>query len=99
MPNVLLPAVHGAVEFAVYGKIRPSVRVTPGEGLVDIDAEAGFVARMHHAVSEGISVWEDAIRFVGMPHIFLDSEVVNAQIEMQHGRHADGAHVRGAVRA
>src|SRR5258708_6985593 len=58
-----LPAVHGAVEFAIDGQVCAAVRVGGGELLVDIYAETGGDAGVHHAGGEGVGVGEDAIGF------------------------------------
>src|SRR5215467_4388562 len=34
-----------------------------------------------------------------MAHVFLDAEIVDAEIEMKRGGHADRAHIRGAMAA
>src|ERR1700687_6203242 len=54
---------------------------------------------MHHSVGKSIGVREDAIGFRGVVHVFLNAEIVDAEIEMQSGGHADGAHIGGAVTA
>src|SRR5260370_36307307 len=92
-----LPTVHGAVELAIDGQVRAAVRIIRCELLVDVHAEAGGVAGMHHFVGESVGVRKDAIGFGGVVHVFLNAEIVNAEIEMQSGGHAYGAHIGGAV--
>src|SRR5882724_7542247 len=94
-----LPAVHGAVEFAIDGQVCAAVGVGGGDLLVDIDAEAGGVAGVHHSVGESVGVGKDAIGFVSVAHVFLDAEIVDAEIEVESGGHADRAHIGGAVTA
>src|SRR5229473_3103480 len=97
--NVALPAVHSAIELAIDGQVGAAVRIGGGELLIDIDAEAGSVARVHHPVGKSVGVRKDAIGFVGVAHVFLNAEIVDAEIEMKGGGHADGTHVGGAVTA
>src|ERR1700676_1399324 len=52
---------------------------------------------MHHSVGERVGVREYAIGFGGVVHVFLNAEIGNAEIEMQSGGHAHGAHIRSAV--
>src|SRR5882762_11004413 len=94
-----LPTMHGAVELAIDGQVCAAVRVCGGDLLVDIDAEAGGVAGVHHAVGESVGVGEDAIGFISVAHVFLNAEIVDAEIEVESGGHADGAHIGGAVTA
>src|SRR5882672_9179164 len=94
-----LPTMHGAVELAIDGQVCAAVRVRGGDLLVDIDAEAGGVAGVHHSVGEGVGVGEDAIGFIGVAHVFLNAKIVDAEIEVERGGHADGAHIGGAVTA
>src|SRR5467141_2089582 len=94
-----LPTVHGAVELAIDGQVRAAVRIVSCELLIDVHTEAGGVAGMHHSVGKGIGMREDAIGFGGVVHVFLDAEIVDAEIEMEGGGHADRAHIGGAVTA
>ena len=91
--------MHCPVELAIDRKVRAAVRIVGCEPLVDVYAKAGSVAGVHHSVGEGVGVGEDAIGFGGVVHVFLNAEIVNAEIEMQSGGHADGAHVSRAVTA
>src|SRR5258708_23684978 len=95
----LLPAVHGAVELAIDGQVGAAVRIVGGELLIDVDAQAGGVAGVHHSVGEGVGMRKDAIGFGGVVQVFLNAEIVDADIEMQSGGHADGTHIGGAVTA
>ena len=52
---------------------------------------------MHVAIFESVGVWKDGIGFRCVRHVFLDTKVVNAEIEMKCSGHADGAQVGGAV--
>jgi len=54
---------------------------------------------MHHSVGKTVGVRKHAVRFRGVAHVFLNAEIGDAEIEMQSGGSADGAHVRGAVAA
>ena len=44
-------------------------------------------------------MWKNAVRFVGVAHIFLDAKIMDTQIEMQRGSHTHGAQIGRAVRA
>src|ERR1700730_14257075 len=91
--------MHCAVEFAIDGQVRAAIRIVGCELFVDVHAEAGRVAGIHHSVGKGVGVREDAIGFGGVVHVFLNAEIVDAEIEMQSGGHADGTHVGGGVPA
>ena len=70
-----------------------------GERLVDVDAEARRVPRMHGAAVEGVRVWKHRVGLLRVAHVFLDPEIVDAEIEMQRGRHRDRAEIGGAMRS
>ena len=53
---------------------------------------------MHESVSEGVGMREDAVSFRRVRHVFLNAEIVHAQIEMQRGAHTHRAQVCRAVR-
>src|SRR6266571_6015040 len=57
-PGTCSPTVHSAVEFPVDGKIRALIGERRRQPLVEVDAEAGFVAGMHEAALEGVRVWK-----------------------------------------
>src|SRR5215467_4701434 len=42
---------------------------------------------------------ENLVGLFCVPHVFLNSKVVHAQIKVQRGRHADGTQIRCPVRA
>ena len=54
---------------------------------------------MHEAVLERVGMRKHAIGLFGVPHVFLDAEVVDAEVEMQRRRHADRTQVGGAMRS
>ena len=78
---------------------RTLVGILARELFVEVHAEAGGVAGMHVAVVELIAVREDFVGLFVVRHVFLDAEVVNGEVEVQRGGHADGREVRGAVAA
>src|SRR4029077_5925624 len=92
-PDCKLPTVHGAVELAIDGQVRAAIRIVGCELLVDVHAEAGGIAGMHHSVGKGVGMREDAIGFGGVVHIFLNAEIMDAEIEMKRSGHAYGAHI------
>lgn len=67
--------MHGSVFKPVHRQVGALVRVFGGEFLVDIDAQSGPLARMQLPVTETVSMREDRIGFIGVPHIFLDAEI------------------------
>src|SRR5206468_12571299 len=84
IPNPIpLPAMNRPIERPIGRQIRALVRVARGERLVEIDAEAGRIARMHHSVLERVVVRKHAVGLGRVPHVLLNPEVVHAQIEMQ----------------
>src|SRR5262249_32172459 len=76
-PTSRSPVVHRAVELAIDGKVGSFVRVLGGQCFVDVHAEPRFVAGVERPFGEAISVREDAVRLLRVPHVFLNSEVVN----------------------
>ena len=94
-----LPVPHGAVEFAVDGQVGAFVGEFGGEGFVEVDAVAGLVSRVEHAVTEGVGVREDFVSFFGVGHVLLNAEVGDGGVEVQRGAHGDGRKVGGAVAA
>lgn len=52
---------------------------------------------MHVAVFERIGMGEDGVRFGSVPHIFLNPEIMHAEIEVERGSHADWAQICGAM--
>src|ERR1051325_11685403 len=93
------PAVNGSVQLSIDREIRPLVREPRGERFIDLYPQTGRIARLESAVGESITMREHPIGIVGMAHVLLDSEVVNADIEVEGGGHAHRAQVGGAVRA
>src|SRR5215470_7661144 len=70
-----------------------------GERFVYIDTNAGSLAGMHVAISERIRMREDLVRLRRVLHVFLNSKIVHAEIEVQRRAHADWAEIGRAVRA
>src|SRR5258708_1477710 len=97
--NLLLPVVHGSIELAVHGEVGPLIRELCCEGFVHIDSQTGLFSGVHPSILEIIGVRKDLVCFRCVAHVFLDAEIMNAQVEMQRGRHAHGAQVGGAMRA
>ena len=58
-------------------QVRGVVRILRRQRLVDVDAEAGRLARVQRAVRERVGVREDRVGLVGVPHVLLDAEVVD----------------------
>jgi hypothetical protein len=54
---------------------------------------------MHPAVLKSVRMWKNSICLCSVRHIFLNSKIVHADIEMKSRGHADRTEVRGAVRA
>src|SRR5262249_30769960 len=94
-----LPAVNGSVQEAARGQVGAVLRVLGGQLLVEVDAQSRGFARVEHAVLEAVGVREDPVRLLGVAHVLLDAEVVDGQVEVQGGGHADGGEVGGAVAA
>src|SRR5258708_39436424 len=92
------PTVYRAVGSPVDRQICAFIWIVRCQGLVDVDAEARRVARVHESVLECVVVWEHAIGFLAVPHVFLNAEVVHAQIEVEGGRHTNWTQVRRAMR-
>ncbi len=85
--------------FRAVGRYAGSYGNVLCEHLVDVHAQPGRFTRVHRAVGERVGVREDQVGFSRVPHQLLDAEVVHAETEVERGRHAHGAEVRGAVAA
>src|SRR6266849_5331750 len=59
--SVALPTVHGSVELAIDGQVRATIGTVGGELLVNVYAEAGSVAGIHHSGGKRVGVRKDAI--------------------------------------
>ena len=99
MSRASLPTVNRPVHRSIHRQIRAVVRVPARERFVDVDAKARRIAWVHDAVLEPITMRKHAIGLVRMPHVFLDAEIVDAQVEMERRRHADGAQIGRTVRS
>src|SRR5262245_39577605 len=84
------PAMDGAVESARDRQVRALVGVFRGQVLVDVHTQPGRFAGLHEAGLERIGVREDGVGLRGVWHQLLDPEVVDGDVEVQGGRHADG---------
>lgn len=62
-----------------------------GEGLVDVDTEAGSFAGVHQARFEAVRMGKYFVGFSRVRHIFLNSKIMNAEVKVQRGGHANGA--------
>jgi hypothetical protein len=52
---------------------------------------------MHDAGFESVGMRKDGVGFFRMAHVLLNSKIVDTEVEVECGGHADGAKVRGAV--
>ena len=78
-----LPIEHRAVQLSIDRQVRPFVRKPFRELLIVVDAQTGRVPGMQKALAEGISVREDFVGFLGVQHVFLNSKVVDGDVEMK----------------
>src|SRR5262249_55109610 len=90
--------MHGSVLLAVDRQVSAMIWILRGKSFIDLNPDAGFFTRVHVAIPEKISMWEDLVGFLGVMHVFLNAEVVDAEVKMQRRAHAHGAQVRCAVR-
>src|ERR1043165_5984777 len=75
------PVVHGAVELAVDRQVRALIWIFRCQGLVDIYTKPRCVARMHQPIFERIRMGKDPVGLRCVLHVFLNSEIVNAEIK------------------
>jgi hypothetical protein len=94
-----LPVKHCAVDFPIYGQVRSLVRKLFRKLLIVIDAQPRRVARMQVAAVKGLGVREDFIGFSRVPHVFLNSEIVHRNIEVQRRGHGNGGQICRTVAA
>ncbi len=83
--------MHGAIEFSVNRQIGTFVRPFCRERLIDVDAEARRLARMHKTILKAVGMGENEIRIRCVAHVLLNAKVVNTQIEMKRRGHANRA--------
>src|SRR6266853_556021 len=76
------PGMKCSIDLAIHRQIRTLVRKPAGQRLVDVDAKTRFVPGMHDAVLERVRVRKHSVGLFGVAHIFLNAEVVDAQIEV-----------------
>ena len=89
--------MHGAIKFSIDGQIGAAVGILCRKRFIDFHAQAGSFAGMHCAFGKCIAVREDLIGFLGMMHVFLDAEIVHAEVKVERRSHADWAHIRRAM--
>src|SRR5690606_30248855 len=93
------PVMDGAVLQAAERQVRLLVREARRGLLVELHAEPGLLARVQVAVGEGERLPEHLVRGRAVPHVLLDAEVVDRQVQVERGGHADGRDVGRAVDA
>lgn len=91
--------MHRAVEQAVRRQVRGLVRVVGREPLVEVDAQARFVARLQATVGELQDRSEDLPRPLAVDHVLLDAEVVQGDAQVHGGGLPDGRDVGRPVHA
>jgi len=85
--------VHRAVEFAIDREISPAIGIFGRQCFVKIDTETWCIARVHHALGKSVRMREYAVCFFRVVHILLNPKIMDAQIKMQRGGYAHGAHI------
>src|SRR5215475_11792186 len=93
-----LPAMHGSIQLPIHRQIGSTVGKPSGKYLINVHAQSWPVAWMHHPICEGISVRKYLFGLLAMPHVFLDPEIVHAQVKMKSRRHAHRTEVGCTVR-
>ena len=88
-----------SVDEAVVGQVGLLVGEGRGGFFVELDADAGLVARVQVAVHEGHGLFEDFVGFVRVLHVFLDPVVMDRQAHVQLRGEPDRGNVGGAVEA
>ena len=68
-----------------------------GQCLVEVHTQTRGVPRVHNPLRKRVRVWEDALGLGRVMHVLLDSEVVDAQIEVQRRRQTHRTQVSGAM--
>src|SRR6266511_259416 len=91
------PTVNRPVSQSIHRQVCSLIRKRLSQLLVDVHTEARGIARIHCAVLERVRMREHTIRLFGVAHVFLNAEVVDAEIEMKRGGHADRTQIRRAV--
>src|SRR3954465_4851030 len=78
-----LPIPHGSVELSIHRQICPLVRKFLCKLFVVIDSQPGLIAGMQVALFKIIGMRENFVGLFGVPHVLLESEVGNRDIEVQ----------------
>src|SRR5258708_5166965 len=92
------PRMHRSILLAVHRQVSSLVWIFRGQRFIDIHTQARGFSRMHEPVFERVRVWKYFVRVLTMPHVFLNTEIVNTEVEVQGRRHADRTQVRCAMR-
>src|SRR5277367_3057623 len=93
------PVEHRAVKLSVYRQVSPLVGKLRAESLVIVDAQPHRIPWMQIAVLERVRVRKNFISFPRMTHVFLNSEIVDGNVEMQGSRHGHRRKVSRSVAA
>src|SRR5215831_3183248 len=89
--------MHRPIELAVDRQVGPAIRMPGRQLFVDINSQAGLLAGMHPAILKRIRVRKNFVGLSRVSHVFLYTEVVDAQIKVKRGGHAYRAQVCRAV--
>ena len=79
---ILLPIVHSSIQLAIDWQVGSLIGILRHQRFLDVHAEASRFSRMHNSVFEGVRMRKNFISFRSMPHIFLNPEIVDTQIEV-----------------
>src|SRR4029079_5976558 len=67
--------------------------------LIDVDAMSGSFATVEHSRLEAVIVREDGVGLGGVPHVFLNDEILRPRIEVQRGSHGHWREIRRPMTA
>src|SRR5437868_5174731 len=91
------PVPHRSIGKSRDRQARCLVRIRRGELLVDVDAMSRSFAAIEQSFLEAIIVWEYRVRFRGVPHVLLNTEVGHPCIEVKRGAHGHRREIRRPV--
>jgi len=82
--------MHCSIQLAVHRQICPLIWIFRRQLFVDVHTNPGRISGMHRSIFERIRMREHLIGFRRVRHVFLNAEVMDAEIEVQRRTHAHG---------
>src|ERR1700734_1784320 len=78
-------------------QIRPLIWKTRSHIFPDVDSETRPIPGIHRTIAEEIRMWKSFLRLRVMQHVFLNTKVIDGDIQVQRRSHAHRRHVAGPM--